>query len=190
MKISMKSFVFAAAVLLFSMSNSFAAVDMYLKIIDASGKSQIVQVKCPDGSCAMTVSGLAPGKCTILLCDQQGRLMKAKEKANRCKCTCNITYYSSDVKSPRDLATGQASGKIASTTTTEVSSASAPRDVATGHASGKRQHVPIMISKVVDDTERTFVASGDVDGDSITFQKIEWTWSDGSKSAMDDWSTN
>ena len=175
--------------LLFCISNSFAAVDMYLKIIDASGKSQIVKVKCPDGSCATTITGIAPGKCTILLCDQQGRLMKAKEKANRCKCTCSISYQS-DVKSPRDLATGQASGKIASSTTSEVSSVSSPRDIATGQASGKRQYQPVIIRKVVDDTERTFVATGDVDGNSITFQKIEWTWSDGSKSAMDDWSTN
>ncbi len=41
---------------------------------------------------------------------------------------------------PRDVATGQASGKI-----------TAPRDIATGQASGKRQYQPVLIRKVSED---------------------------------------
>ena len=41
-----------------------------------------------------------------------------------------------EVSKPRDSATGQASGK-------QVNEVKAPRDVATGQASGKRQHQPV-----------------------------------------------
>jgi hypothetical protein len=184
MKTLLKSSVFAAMLVLFSISTSFGALNMYLNITGASGKSQIVQIKCPDGSCATSVTGLTPGKYTFALCDAQGYLMKAKEKANQTKCSVSFTYT---VTGPRDLATGQASGTVVSTTTTDGSSVSAPRDIATGHTTGKRQHSPLTIQKVVDPNNRTFVATGDIDGDGFTFRKIEWTWSDGGKTSMDDW---
>ncbi|MFI5264862.1 MAG: hypothetical protein ACHQM6_10135 [Candidatus Kapaibacterium sp.] len=183
MKTPLKAFVFAAMLVLFSISNSFGALNMYLKITGASGKSQIVQIKCPDGSCATTVTGLTPGKYTFSLCNAQGYLMKAKEKANQAKCSVSFTY---SVTAPRDIATGQSTGKMA-TSTSDGGIAQGRDDHQTGVMTGKRQYEPVKISKVIDNNERTFVATGDVNGISITFQKIEWTWSDGGKTYNDDW---
>ena len=130
----------------------------YVKIA-GQGKTKIVQIKCPDGSCATTVEGLEAGKYTFSLCDAQGRLMKAKERATEVKCSCSFTY---------------------------TSTVSAPRDQATGLSTGKRMHKPITVTAEVSRTGEILLP-GDVDGDGITFQKIDWTWSDGSKTAMDDW---
>ncbi len=177
-----KTFIFAALLVLFSISNSFGALNMYLKITGASGKSQIVQIKCPDGSCATTVTGLTPGKYTFALCDAQGYLMKAKEKANQTKCSVSFTYT---VTSPRDIASGQSTGRMASTT--YGSGATPSQNLAKGQLVGKRQHEPVILSKVIDNNDRTFVVTGDINGDSITFQKIEWTWMDGGKTSNDDW---
>ena len=57
---------------------------------------------------------------------------------------------------PRDLATGQASGKIVSqpasshATLNSSENVTAPRDLATGQASGKRQHEPIRLQNVTE----------------------------------------
>ena len=102
-----------------------------------------------------------------------------------------------------------------------------PRDVATGQASGRRQHKPITFVKVMgaptpmllnalvnnenlptvkiaitDGTSNTVmtieltnasVASwtqvGDHERVSMTYQKITWTWLDGGITAEDDWAT-
>jgi hypothetical protein len=162
MKTSLKLFVLVAVIGLFSFSNSFGALMWYVKITGASGKSRIVQIKCPDGSCATTVTGLEAGKNTFSLCNAEGKLMKAKEKANQAKCSCSFTY---------------------------TSSISAPRDQATGMSTGKRMHKPITVTAEASRAGE-IILPGDVDGDSITFQKIEWTWSDGSKTAMDDWAVS
>jgi hypothetical protein len=61
-----------------------------------------------------------------------------------------------DAKS-RDLATGQASGKMVQqpagshATLNSSEQVTAPRDIATGQASGKRQYQPIIIRKATDD---------------------------------------
>ncbi len=160
MKTSLKAFIFAALLAVVGISNSFGAYNVYVKAI-GQGKTKIVQVKCPDGSCATTVDGLTPGKYTFTLCDANGTAMKVKERANSVKCTVSFTY-------------------------TCVQTA---REASTGMASGKRMHKPFTVTAEVSRTGE-IILSGDVDGDSFTFQKIEWTWSDGSKSAMDDWSTS
>jgi hypothetical protein len=72
-----------------------AAVDMFLQIKDAKGVARVVH--CPAGACL--VDGLAPGKYSVLICDAQGKVIPT---------TTRLEY---DVRSPRDLATGQASGK-------------------------------------------------------------------------------
>ena len=72
-----------------------AAVDMFLQIRDAKGVARVVP--CPAGACL--VDGLAPGKYSVLVCDAQGKVIPT---------TTRLEY---DVRSPRDVATGQASGK-------------------------------------------------------------------------------
>jgi hypothetical protein len=74
---------------------------------------------------------------------------------------CSLAFEY-DVKSPRDVATGQSSGKrgydyykaqsdfsvsAADNSVTEVKS---PRDAASGQATGKRQHKPMTITKELD----------------------------------------
>src|SRR5207247_417715 len=59
---------------------------------------------------------------------------------------------------PRDLATGQASGKIVQqpagshATLNSNGQATATRDSATGKANGKRQYAPVIIMKAADDS--------------------------------------
>jgi len=74
---------------------SLAAVDMYLQIKDAQGEARVVA--CADGACV--VSGLAVGSYSVLVCDAQGKVVPS-----------NLTLDHTIV-SPRDPATGQASGK-------------------------------------------------------------------------------
>lgn len=181
MRTHIKLLATAAFLMLVAASNSFASFDAYLKI-EGNGVSKVVKIKCPDGSCATTVEGLKAGKYSVSPCNAQGKLMKAKEKANRTKCAVSFTY---SIQSPRDVATGQASGKrIATTTETEIVS---PRDPASGLPTGKRMHKPFTITKEFDRTSAyTILLEADTDGD-MTFDKITWTWVDGGIMASDDW---
>jgi len=74
---------------------SLSAVDMYLQIKDVKGEARVVA--CADGACV--VGGLAVGTYTVLVCDAQGKVVPS-----------NLTLDHT-VVSPRDAATGQASGK-------------------------------------------------------------------------------
>jgi hypothetical protein len=74
---------------------AFAASDFYLQIKDAKGEARVVQ--CPAGACV--VDGLAQGQYSVFVCDAQGKVIPS---------TLNLDYT---VVSPRDAATGQASGK-------------------------------------------------------------------------------
>ena len=91
---------------MFIASSAFAAVDAYLKIEGGKGEFKKV-VKCVDGAC--TISDLAPGEYTVSACAEGGKALSPAE--------------------------------VASHTITS------PRDVATGQASGKRQHQPVRITK-------------------------------------------
>jgi hypothetical protein len=66
------------------------------------------------------------------------------------------TSSSANVQAPRDVATGQASGKRQHqplTITKSVDKAT-PRDAASGQASGKRQHQPLTVMKTTDKTSQ------------------------------------
>ena len=76
-------------------STAFAALNCYLNIAGGKNKSQIVD--CSSGTC--TVADLAPGEYTVTACTADGKPLDAATLA---------TY---DVKAPRDVATGQSSGK-------------------------------------------------------------------------------
>ncbi len=129
-----------ALIAIFSTVNAFAALNGYLKIEGKKGIMKIV--KCMDGTC--TVDGLAAGTYMVTLCDAKG--------------------------TPHVL---EASGKIAFTYDVK-----APRDVATGQASGKRQHKPINFVKGYDKTKAENTITITDNGSSITFKTMasdSWT---------------
>lgn len=72
-----------------------AAVDMFLQIKSAKGETRVV--RCPDG--AGVVEGLAAGQYSVLVCDAQGKVIPSDVA---------LTYA---IVSPRDPASGQATGK-------------------------------------------------------------------------------
>lgn len=84
----------AVATTLFSAS-SFAALTSYLKIKGQKGSSQIVS--CPDGACV--VPSLVADTYTVSVVDAQGKPVTVS------------SAMSCDVKSPRDSASGMATGK-------------------------------------------------------------------------------
>ncbi len=77
-------------------TSAFAALNMYLKIEGSKGGTKKI-VSCPDGTC--TVSDLAPGEYTVSACTEKGGALSADDQASH------------TITSPRDVATGQASGK-------------------------------------------------------------------------------
>ena len=82
-----------------------AASDLFLQLKGVKGETRVVA--CPNGACV--VSGLAAGQYSVLVCDAQGAV------------------------TPTDIALDY----------TLVS----PRDAASGQASGKRMHKPLTITK-------------------------------------------
>ncbi len=86
-----------------------------------------------------------------------------------------------DVK-PRDVATGQASGKSVNkpagsqAVLNSSDQVTAPRDMATGQATGKRQYAPVIIRKVTED-------------DSNTAREAQSPKATGKTMAQDDWHT-
>ncbi|HET9136148.1 MAG TPA: hypothetical protein VFO76_05880 [Candidatus Kapabacteria bacterium] len=179
MKTYFKTLAIAAIMAITGVSASFAAsVDFFLKIEGVNGESKIVKLNCPNGACATTVDGLKAGHYKFTLCTANGTplLMKAKEKANRTRCTSTLRI------TPRDAASGQASGKMA--TQTGIVS---PRDPASGLPTGKRMHKPITVTVEIDRSAAggVFVAAGDLDGDGSV--DIAFTCTSGGVTAMDDW---
>lgn len=79
----------------FFSTSSFAALNSYLQIKGSKGSSQIVD--CPNGVCS--VASLAPDTYTVSAVDAQGKAATIEGK------------YECSVVSPRDSASGLATGK-------------------------------------------------------------------------------
>ena len=90
---------------------------------------------------------------------KEAKLLVCRVISTETGCSLSFEY---DVKAPRDVATGQSSGKrgydyyksqsdfSVSAVDNSVSEVKSPRDVATGQSSGKRQHKPMTITKEYD----------------------------------------
>jgi hypothetical protein len=89
---SLQIFLFSVFV---GVSASSFAADMYLKFTGVNGESKIVL--CPNSSCE--VSDLAVGEYKVEQTDKEG------------KAVSNPVVLSHEVKSPRDAASGLATGK-------------------------------------------------------------------------------
>lgn len=74
---------------------AFAASDMYIKISDVKGESKVVH--CLAGACAL--SDLAAGAYQVQVCDEKGAAVSSS------------TALSHSIKSPRDAASGLATGR-------------------------------------------------------------------------------
>lgn len=138
----MRHVLFSAFIFAVAPSQLFAArsADMYLKIEDLKGEARIV--RCPDGACSVT--GLAAGKYMVSVCDANGADVKMETA---------LTYT---VLTAREAGSGMATGKMVSPTAsgaaTNGAAVTVPRDMATGQASGKRMHKPMTLTMQWDRT--------------------------------------
>lgn len=106
-----------------------AASDMYIKISDVKGESRVVQ--CPAGTCAL--SDLAAGTYQVQVCDEKGAAVSSS------------AALSHSIKSPRDAASGL--------------------------ATGKRMHKPMTITKQLDKSSpQLFTLVVPESGSSVTIQ--------------------
>jgi hypothetical protein len=141
MKTKIKLSVLAAFLLLVSFSSSYAAsADYFLKIegIDGEAKGKSFDLtENSDGS--FTVSGIPAGKYKLLYSAKQGKTGMTKRESS----TPEVIEFTCEIKSPRDAASGQ--------------------------ASGKRTYKPISISKRIDKGAAGVslgeITVGDLDGD-------------------------
>jgi len=94
----MKQFLTRPALLLVTLTMPLfasAAADMFLQIKNAKGEARVVA--CAAGACI--VDGLAVGQYSVLVCDAQGKVIPT---------TVTLDHT---IVSPRDAASGQATGK-------------------------------------------------------------------------------
>lgn len=132
MKHSMRIVVGSVLLGLLASANVFAASDMYIKLGDIKGEFKVVH--CPGGTCA--VSDLAAGSYQVQVCDEKGAPVSSS------------VVLSHSVVSPRDAASGL--------------------------ATGKRQHKPMPISKTMDKSSpKLFNLVVTEPGSSVTIQQQE-----------------
>lgn len=139
-------------------SQVFAASDFLLAIEGVKGECKGKHIKLTenaDGS--FTAENIPGGTYKVVYTAKAGKTGSTKRGDG------SVTLAFEGVVSPRDVATGQSSGKR--------TSVKSPRDAATGQASGKRQHKPITITKEWDASTPTLILGqivvGDLDGDGI-----------------------
>jgi len=108
---------------------AFAASDMHIKFGGVKGESTIVH--CPSGIC--TVTGLAAGTYQVQVCDEKGVAVRSSVALSH--------------------------------------SVTSPRDAASGLATGKRQHKPMTITKELDKSSpQLFSLVVTEAGSSVTIQ--------------------
>ncbi len=125
-----------------STAGARAQADYYLKI-EGTGYSKTVKVD--EAGFNVTFDNLAAGEYTLTLVDNTGQPVDA-------------TGVFECVRSPRDAASGQATGRRAASSTqgdpvhgvdVKLGAQEAPRDAASGLATGKRQHAPVTVRNVI-----------------------------------------
>jgi hypothetical protein len=154
----------AVLLLLFVAANLYASADYYLKIEGIDGESKARIIRCPDGACTVD---LPSGDFTVTLCDEKGNaLTSGKAKLNVQFNPKELSVDKSSAPSKRtstggtaDIATG---GEVVS-----------PRDAASGQASGKRMHKPIKITKEWDANTPMLKMKTPTGGDNNAV--IHWT---------------
>lgn len=152
-------FLVMAVLTLTMTANLYASsADYYLKIEGIKGERARI-VKCASGVCKL--EGIAPGTFTVTVCDAQGKAITTSG------FTLDMTFSPSGIReSPTKASTGA--------TTAASGDVVAPRDVATGQASGKRMHSPIRFTKDIEKSSPLLkVATPTQDCDDVTMWSIE-----------------
>jgi hypothetical protein len=162
-----------------------SAVDMFLLIEDVKGKVTKVNIK-DDGT--FQTPPLKAGTYSFSWgVSQQGiRESPTKASSGREASAPSISEIvcSYELQTAREASTGMATGKSATI---------APRDMATGQASGKRQHKPLTIRKEIDRSSGSPTSNlgkivVDEDCDGIT-GSVSFKSTTGKTMGMDDWSS-
>jgi type VI secretion system secreted protein Hcp len=109
-----------------------------------------------------------------------------------------LTGYSHEIVSPRDLASGQATGKRQHKPLTITKQLDASSPLLLKAAVDNQTLSSILIGllqngqqvatvKLTNASISDYTANGDTEHWSFTYQKITWTWLDGNVTAQDDW---
>lgn len=125
----MKVISLSSLMLSILLSVNAVAADMFIKISDSKGESRVVS--CPGGVC--TLSDVASGSYQVQVCDEKGGAVSSS------------VSLSHSIKSPRDSASGL--------------------------ATGKRMHKPMTITKSLDKSSpQLFALVVTESGSSVTIQ--------------------
>lgn len=156
MKTLIKHAALLAIIAVLMVSKSFAASDYLLELDGIKGECKGKHIKLTenaDGS--FSAENIPPGTYKLKV--------KGKGLAPAGFVPRPMSFNFEGIVSPRDVATGQSSGKR--------SAVEAPRDVATGQSSGKRQHKPFTITKEWDASTPSLILGeitvGDDDNDGV-----------------------
>ncbi|HEY6170954.1 MAG TPA: hypothetical protein VIX80_01730 [Candidatus Kapabacteria bacterium] len=140
-----------AIIVVLVVSKSFAASDYLLELDGVKGECKGKHIKLTenaDGS--FSVENIPAGTYNVIYKAKQGKTGSAKRGDG------SVVIEFEGVVSPRDVSTGQSSGK---------------RDAASGQATGKRQHKPIRIVKEWDANTPMLIMGqitvGDDDNDGV-----------------------
>ncbi len=144
MKTLINKIAFVAIAALLLVSNSFAASDYLLELDGVKGECKGKHIKLTENSDgSFTAEGIPAGTYNVVYKAKQGKSGSAKRSA--AGGGPHVLAFEYEVKAPRDVATGQ--------------------------SSGKRQHKPVTISKEWDASTPTLILGqvtvGDLDGDGV-----------------------
>lgn len=147
-----------AIIVVLLVSKSFAASDYLLEIDGIKGECKGKHIKLTENSDgSFSVENIPAGTYNIVYKAKQGKTGSTKLGDG------SVVLAFEGVVSPRDVATGQSSGKR--------SAVEAPRDAASGQATGKRQHKPFTITKEWDASTPSLIMGqitvGDDDNDGV-----------------------
>ena len=156
----------AVLLLLVVAANVFAAADIYLKIEGIPGESKARIIRCPDGSC--TTDDVPAGDFTVTVCDAKGNPLTSHENYK-----LTVQFNPKEVTISKSSSSSTRTSTTSTTATATGSDIVSPRDAASGQASGKRQHKPVKIVKEWDANTPMLALKTPSGGDHATV--MHWT---------------
>ncbi len=154
------------AVLVIAIAANAYAADYFLKLGDIKGETKDRIIRCPDGSCV--IDDLPSGDFTVTMCDAQGNPVTSSENVK-----LYVQFNPKEMSVAKSSSTPTRTTTTSTTGTVTGSDVVAPRDVATGQSTGKRQHKPIKITKEWNATTPKLAMKTPTGGDNNSV--IRWT---------------